>query len=99
MKVLRPVPASRAILEKIEEKYGVSFEEMEALFQRPHLVLRGSVDPYGERRYASLGQDSAGRFLLVYVVPEPCVARVITAREMTARERGSFRRKFRGRKK
>lgn len=92
MKRLRPVPASQEILEKIEEKHGIRFEEIEELFRRPHVVLRGSVDQYGERRYSSLGQTSAGRYLLVvYAGAEPGIARVITAREMMERERRFYK--------
>jgi len=98
MKALRPVPASRAVREKIEEKHGIGFEEIGEVFRRAHLVLLGPMDWYGERRYSSFGQSGAGRYVLVvYTVPEPGMAKVITAREMTDRERGYFRKRFRGR--
>lgn len=88
MKRLEPVPASPEILGKIEEKHGIDFSEVEGLFARKHLILRGPVDQYGERRYTSLGQAAAGRYLLVvYTIPRPGVAKVITAREMMPRER------------
>ena len=91
MKRLEPIPASPEILEKIEEKHGIDFSEVEDLFARKHLVLRGPVDQYGERRYASLGQAAAGRYLFViYTIPEPGVAKVITAREMMPQERRYF---------
>ena len=88
MKLLEPIPASPEILEKIEEKHGIDFSEVEELFSRKHLVLKGPVDQYGERRYTSLGQAAAGRYLFViYTIPEPGVAKVITAREMMPQER------------
>ena len=88
MKRLLPVPASQEILEKIEDKHAIDFSEVEELFTRKHVVLKGTVDQYGERRYASLGQAAAGRYLLViYTIPEPGVAKVITARDMTPKER------------
>ena|SRR5579862_7595022 len=88
MKRLVPVPASQEILEKIEERHGIDFSEVDELFVRKHLVLRGPLDQYGERRYTSLGQAAAGRYLLViYTIPEPGLAKVITAREMMPQER------------
>jgi uncharacterized DUF497 family protein len=85
---LEPVPASPEILEKIEEKHGIDFSEVEDIFTRKHLILKGPVDQYGERRYTSLGQAATGRYLLaIYTIPEPGVAKVITAREMMPRER------------
>jgi uncharacterized DUF497 family protein len=89
---LTPVPASREILEKIEDKHGIQFHEIEELFLRPHVVLRGPIDQYGERRYTSLGKTSSGRHLLVvYTVLKSRIAKVITGREMTDRERRYYR--------
>jgi uncharacterized DUF497 family protein len=88
VKRLEPVPASPEILEKIEEKHGIDFLEVEELFARKHLVLKGPVDQYGERRYTSLGKAAAGRYLFViYTISQPGVAKVITAREMMPQER------------
>jgi uncharacterized DUF497 family protein len=99
MKRLRPVPASQEILEKIEVKHGILFEEVEELLRRPHVVLRGPVDQYGERRYSSVGQTSSGRYLLVvYAGSEPGIAKVITARDMIGRER-SFYKKASGKRR
>ena len=92
MRWARPVPASQEILEKIEEKHGIGFHEIEDLFQRRHVVLRGAADRYGEVRYTSLGETGAGRYLLVvYTKPEPMVAKVITARIMTDREKRHYK--------
>lgn len=91
MKRLEPVPASQEILEKIEERHGISFDEVEEFFGRRHIVLKVPVDQYGERRYTSLGQSVAGRYLFViYTIPEPGVAKVITARVMMPKERRYF---------
>lgn len=88
MKRLEPVPASPEILKKIEEKHGIDFSEVEELFRRKHLVLMGPVDQYGERRYTSLGQAADGRYrFVIYTIPGPGVAKVITAREMMPQER------------
>ena len=98
---LRPIPGSREILEKIEEKHGIDFAEVEDLFLRPHVVLRGAKDKYGQRRYTSLGKTAAGRHLMVvYAIEHRGVAKVITARNMNPRERRYYRRiSRRGRKK
>ncbi len=93
MRRLQPVPASREILEKIEDKHGIDFSEIFELFGHPQVVLRGPYDQYGERRYSSLGRTSAGRYLLVvYTLPKPGFAKVITARDMMERERRYYRR-------
>ena len=88
MKRVKPLPASQEILEKIEDKHGINFHEVQELFRRPQVALRSAKDQYGERRYVSLGQTSAGRYLfVVYTVPKPFLAKVITARDMMDRER------------
>ncbi|MBI4600444.1 MAG: BrnT family toxin [Planctomycetes bacterium] len=88
MRRLRPIPASPEILEKIEDKHGIDFQEVEQIFAATHVVLRGPTDQYGERRYTSLGRTAGGRYLLVvYTVPQPGLAKVITARDMMPRER------------
>jgi len=97
---LRPYPASRAILEKIEVKHGINWSEVEELFRRNHLVLRGPTDQYGERRYSSLGESAGGRLLLVvYAIRESGRAKVITARNMIGRERKYYQRNFKKRRK
>ncbi len=100
MKPLKPVPASQEILEKIEDKHGIYFHEVEELFLRPHVTLRSAVDRYGERRYISLGQTSAGRYIfVVYTMLEPPMAKVITAREMMDRERRYYKKIIGGRRR
>lgn len=99
MRRLEPRPASPEILEKILEKHGIDFAEIEELFIRRHVVLKGPVDQYGERRYTSLGQGAAGRYLfVVYTVPEPGVAKVITARDMMPKERKYYHKAQRSRR-
>ena len=99
MKWLAPTPASPEILQKIQERHGIDFTEIEELFARKHVVLRGSVDQYGERRYTSLGQAAAGRYpFVIYTVPGPGVAKVITARDMMLKERRYYQKVQRGRR-
>jgi len=94
---LRPYPASREILEKIRERHGLEFEEVEELFARPRLVLRGGEDAYGEVRYKTLGRSASGRYILaVYAAAAEGLAKVITAREMSEAERDWYRRCRRG---
>lgn len=94
MERLKPCPASADIERKIEEKHGISFEELEEVFERQPLLLRGETDQYGERRYVALGQTEAGRHLMVvFAVPRPGRAKVITARDMNERELKLYRRR------
>ncbi len=75
MERLKPYPASADIKRKIE------------VFARRPVLLRGETDQHGERRYVALEQTEAGRHLMVvFTVPRPGRAKVITARESTRAE-------------
>jgi uncharacterized DUF497 family protein len=101
VKTLVPIPASRAILEKIEDKHGIDFGEIEDLFRRPHVVLRSAIDSYGERWYVSLGRTDAGRYLFIVfaAIAKTSTAKVITARDMMERERRYYARATVGRRR
>ena len=77
---------------KIEEKHGVSTEEVEeVLFSPAHFrrVEKGKVK--GEHLYVAYGQTAAGRYLLVFFIRKPRSAALpISAREMTRAERKYF---------
>ena len=92
MKKLHPYPASRAILEKIEVKHGVRWEEVEEVFSRKFRLLRTHRrDQYGEARYLALGKTHGGRYLAVFFVGvPPDQAKVLTARDMDDKERRWF---------
>lgn len=92
-----PYPASRPVLEKIEVKHGVRWQEIEEVFRgRIKLYRTHRHDQYGETRYLALGRTKGGRYLAVFFVTvPPDQAKVITARTMDEKEK----RWFGGRKK
>ena len=77
------------ILEKLESKHCVSIEEVESLFGRKPVTTKieeGNVQ--GENLYRALGQDHNGRYLTVFFIYKATrEALVISARDMSARER------------
>lgn len=92
---LHPYPASAEILEKLESKHGVHWGEIEEFFGRYVKILRTHrKDQYGEPRYLGLGRTESGRYLIVFFVGvPPDQAKVISARDMTEKERNIFRKK------
>ena len=75
------------ILEKIEAKHGVSFEEAEEACLAESAHVRRSR----EGLYKVFGRTLAGRYLLVVLVEVGGgVWRVVTAREMTSTERRQY---------
>ena len=72
-------------------RHAVSPEEVEdVLFNDSDLprIMRGK-----ENRYLAYGKTSAGRFLLVVLIIANRKTRIITARDMTDREKKFYRRK------
>ena len=72
-------------------RHAVSPEEVEeVLFNASDLprIMRGK-----ENRYLAYGKTSAGRFLLVVLIIANRKTRIITARDMTDREKKFYRRK------
>lgn len=68
-------------------RHGVEPGEVEAACRGAALVLRGR-----EARYLAYGQTAAGRYLLiVFRVLDQGRIRIITARDMTERERRMYR--------
>ena len=77
------------ILDKIESRHGVEFEEAEEVC----LSRRAHVRRTRSGLYKVFGRTNAGRYLLVVLVPrEAGVWKVVTARDMTQTERRLFRR-------
>lgn len=74
---------------KIEEKHGVSTEEVEEVLFSPHHVRRAEKGKVkGEHLYVAYGQTAAGRYLMVFFIRKPRSAALpISAREMTRAER------------
>ncbi len=77
---------------KIEEKHGVSTEEVEeVLFSSPHVRRAEKGRVKGEHLYVAYGQTAAGRYLVVFFIRKPRSAALpISAREMTGAERRYF---------
>jgi uncharacterized DUF497 family protein len=72
-------------------RHAVSPEEVEeVLFNDSDLpqIMRGK-----ENRYLAYGKTNAGRFLLVVLIIANRKTRIITARDMTEREKKFYRRK------
>jgi len=87
------------IIKKIETKHGVeTWEVEEVLLSDPEFRRGPKGRRGGEDLYYALGQTDAGRFLfIVFIRKGGNKALVLTAREMSEREkRGYRRRKGRG---
>ncbi|HZS00925.1 MAG TPA: BrnT family toxin [Chloroflexota bacterium] len=76
------------ILDKIESRHGVSFEEAEeACYSEERHVRRGR-----DGLYKVFSRTDAGRLLLVVLADQGRgVWRVVTARDMTSQERRLYR--------
>ena len=75
------------------ERHQVTQGECEQLFfQRPLLVARDTAHSRREARYAALGQTAAGRRLTVVFTIRGALIRVISARDMSRRERRLYER-------
>jgi uncharacterized DUF497 family protein len=73
--------------------HGVSPDEVEEALVEEPLVLRGPDD-----RYLAYGRTEHGRWVFVVYVTRPRGrVRVLTARDMTEREKRLYQRKRRGR--
>jgi uncharacterized protein len=74
-------------------RHGVSPDEVEEALVEEPLVLRGPDD-----RYLAYGRTEHGRWVFVVCVTRPRGrVRVLTARDMTEREKRLYQRKRRGR--
>jgi len=72
-------------------RHGVVLDEVrEAILSRPYWMTSGKNDST-----LIYGRTAAGRYLLVVVVNDGGEAFVVTARDMTAREKRTFGRKAR----
>jgi len=82
------------ILDKIESKHGITLEEVEEACLSDARHVRKSR----EGLYKLFSQTTAGRYILVVLVDlSGGVWRIVTAREMTDRERQLYTRQTGGR--
>ena len=85
----------RKVVDKLLWKHNVTTDEVEEVFNRlPHYryIEKGEVE--GEDLYAAMGQTEAGRYLIIYFVHKTTgEALVISARDMTKKERRLYAKK------
>jgi uncharacterized DUF497 family protein len=71
------------VIEKILDKHGVSPAEVEAAFSTiPYKVLRAP-----ENKYRLYARSSNGRYLFIVFAWEGNLVKIISARDMTLKER------------
>jgi uncharacterized DUF497 family protein len=85
-----------AIEEKLEKKHGVKAKEARQILlntPRFRFAEKGFVE--GDDVYAAFGQTFSGRYLIVFFVHKPGnnTAIIISARDMTRKERKTYGRK------
>jgi uncharacterized protein len=83
------------IVEKIERKHHVTQDEIrEILISSSHFRFIEKGHRRGENVYSALGQTTAGRYLIVFfVLKKTQQALVVSARDMTDRERKRYEKK------
>lgn len=76
---------------KIWEKHNVRFAEAEEVFFDIDLIiLPDPTHSVAEERYIALGKTKTGRPLFVVFTKRPEKIRVISARDMSRKERGKY---------
>ena len=83
-------PASRGLVRGEELCCQVATSEV--FFQRPLLIAADPEHSQGEPRYAALGWSAAGRRLTIVFTVRGSLLRVISARDMSRRERRIYER-------
>jgi uncharacterized DUF497 family protein len=84
------------IEEKLETKHNVTCREArQVLLSRPRIRFAEKGHTEGEDVYAAFGQTFGNRYLSVFFIYKPVIntAVVISARDMTDRERRAYGRK------
>jgi uncharacterized DUF497 family protein len=90
------ITCPEVIQEKLESKHQVTLAEArQLLLSRPRIRFAEQGHVPGEDVYAALGQTLGGRHMVVFFVykPEAHAAIIISARDMSTRERKSYGRK------
>ena len=87
MKITRVYFASEEIEDKIKRR-GISLNDICELFRQRHMIHVDGRDRFGNKKYFAWGQNQAGHYLFIVFVPErPADGRIISARDMTPREK------------
>lgn len=78
-----------SVIEKLSVKHSVAVEVVEEVFELgPHFRRGPAGDRPGEDLYKAYGQTAAGRYLfVVFIYKSDRKALVLSARDMTPRER------------
>jgi len=79
-------------IERNRRRHKVSFVECEELFfNRPLVVAEDEIHSNAESRYYALGTTNGGRYLFIVFTVRTNKIRVISARDMSRRERRIYR--------
>jgi uncharacterized DUF497 family protein len=83
------------IIEKLEWKHGILPREVrEALNNKPRIFFRETGHVEGEHLYEALSRTDTGRYLAIFFIRKPVdKALIISAREMTRKERRRYGKK------
>jgi uncharacterized protein len=93
---IETVVCSERIEAKLESKHRVTFREArQILFERPRIRFAEKGHTLGEDIYAAFGQTLGGRYLSVFFIYKPSIktAAIISARDMSDKERKAYGRK------
>jgi uncharacterized DUF497 family protein len=84
------------IEDKLESKHGVTMRETrQVLLNEPRIRFAEKGHQEGKDVYAAFGQTFGGRYLVVFFIyeSETATAVVISARDMSGKERSTYGRK------
>lgn len=84
------------IAEKLVSKHNVTYAEArQVLLRQPRIRFAEKGYTEGEDVYAAFGQTSEGRYLAVFFIYKPIakMAVIVSAREMSNKERKAYGRK------
>ncbi len=89
---IREVTWLEEVADKIVRKHGLwPHEAEEVLLARPHVRFLEKGHVPGEDLFGGFGRTAAGRHVVVYfLLKKPETALVVTAREMTRREKRRY---------
>lgn len=93
---IESIVCSERIEEKLEVKHGVLLREVRQVFlNRPRIRFAEDGHTEGEDVYAAFGQTFGGRYLSIFFIFKPAtrIALILSARDMSAKERKSYGRK------
>lgn len=84
---------AKNIAEKLARKHDVEVHEVYEVFWNSDDTVRLFRSPKGADTYIAFGRTEAGRYLAIPFMPKNKIARILTARGMTDRERKLYKTK------